>query len=560
MAWKLEIATVNKTSSIESTRTTQIERLLNERARMRFSTVPGYVPARFATVKAYAQDGVTPIFGGVITGRGLADFGIATVNPYYTDAECGDYFTYFDWAYVSLTYTSPVTLETVMNDFVAALPVTYGITVDAAQVTGPTLAPFTWDRKRGSDAVRELSGRTGYVSTISPLKAWKMFIPGTDPAPFTITDGAPHCRSFRWCDSDQTPANSVTGIFGPNGEWESTQYWIADGVATSWVSDLPARLAPAQLLEVNDGVTPYLALVGAFGSGGVAFEWDDATHTLHVGTAPVPAAGVRLSFGPTTAFPSNTGYLAQGPFVITEASGATPVIEVQYRDESILMYGQGLEDVLGRLAQLNQQPREIEVESDEAGWATVAPGQALTVALTARVTGTFVITNTTITLQTDLFWRYGFRAIESATYQGSYLDQWRALTGGSSSGVASASGGGGSASVTVLSSPVYMGGATATAVTNPTTKKLIPNAAEYFAPATFTGRLRVRIRARDAAVGVKAIISDGTTDIATAVVTSQTFTSVNVIVPIVSGHTYRVHLQNTATGDGFCEYAYLEAA
>ena len=551
------VGAFDKTSSIESTRTTQITKTLNERARFQCSARPGYVPARFASGIAYAQNGTTPIFGGVVTGRSTADFGVAEANPFYTDLEWGDFFTYFDWAYVSLTYASPVTLETVMNDIVAALPVSYGITVDAAQVTGPTLAPFTWDRKRASDGARELSDRTNYVGIISPLKAWKMFIPGTDAAPYALTDGTPHCRSFHWRDSDRVPANSVTGIFGPNGEWESTQYWIADGVATSWVTALPARLAPAQLVEVNDGVTPYLATIGAVGSGGVGFEWDEATHTLSLGTNPLPAAGVRLSLGPTAAFPSNTGYLAQGPFVITEASGATPVIEYQYPDESILMYGQGLEDVQGKLAQLDQQPREIDVLSLDAGWE---PGQALTVALTERLTATFIITSVTITLMTDLFWVYQFTATESATYQGSYLDQWRALTGGSSSGVTSVSGGGGSTTVTVLPSPVYMGGASTISVTNPTTKKLIPNAVPYHASATFTGRLRVRIRARDAAVGMKATISDGTIDTSTSVVTNQAFTDVDAVVTITLGEVYRVYLQNTAPGDGFIEYATLEAA
>jgi hypothetical protein len=105
-----------------------------------------------------------------------------------------------------------------------------------------------------------------------------------------------------------------------------------------------------------------------------------------------------------------------------------------------------------------------------------------------------------------------------------------------------------------------MGGASTIAVTNPTTKKLIPNAVEFFATADFTGRLRVRIRARDAAVGIKATISDGTIDVSTSIVTSQTFTAVSVVVTITAGETYRVYLQNNTAGDGFIEYAQLEAA
>lgn len=557
MAWKLTVGGVDKTSSVESTRTTQIERVLNERSRMQFSTRPGYVPARFAEVVAYKQDGVTPLFGGVVTGRGSADFGDPGANPFYTDNECGDFFTYFDWAFVSLSYAADVSLETVMNDIVAALPASFGITVDAAQVTGPLLAAFTWERKRASDAARELSDRTGYVGMMSPLKAWKMFIPGTDPAPFALTDGNPHCRSFHWRDSDRIPANTVTVIAGPSGAALATQRWVADGIATSWVTDIAAADPPPPLVQIDNGVTPYLATVG---TGGM-YEWDTATHTLSLGTDTLPAAGTTIVLGPSLAagdpFETN-GFTASYPFTVTETTGATPAIEFQQAYPDVVTFAQAREIALGLLAQLDQQPREIDVLSVDAGWA---PGQALSVALTARLTASFVITGDTITLTTDLFWVYQFGATESATYQGSYLDQWRALTGGSSSGVSSVSGGGGGGtSIVTALTPVYMGGATATGVTNPTTKKLIPNASEYFAAESFTGRLRVRIRARDAAVGVKAIISDGTTDTATSVVTSQTFTPVNVIVPIIAGHTYRVYLQNTATGDAFCEYAQLEAA
>lgn len=545
MAWRIEIGGVNKTTSIASGRTTQITRMLNERAKMRFSAAPGYVPARFAEVVAYARDGTTPLFGGVVLTRASADFGSPLATPFFTDIDCGDYLTYFDWAYNTLTYIAPVTLETVLNDIVSQLPGSYGITVDATQVTGPTLAPFSWVRKRASDAVRELSDRTGYVALVSPLKALKMFVPGTDPAPFAMTDSATHCRSFHWRDSDRKPANTVTGIFGPTGPQVTEQLWTADGIATSWEVDIQTVLGAWNRGLINEGGTD--RTLSGVGGGGY-YEWDetDGLGTISVGAGATPGAATVLSFV----------YTAQYPFTVTETSGATPVIEDQYADPSIVVYAQGVEDVQGRLAQLDQQPREIDVMSIDGGWA---PGQALSVTVTGRLTADFIITEDTITLKTNEFWEHQFRATESETYQGSYLEQWREMTGGSS-GISTVSGGGGSTVVTVLSSPVYMGGSTATAVTNPTTKKLIPNAAVYVASATFTGRLRVSIRARDGGVGVKAIISDGTTDTATSVVTSTTFTPITAIVAIVSGQTYRVYLENTAAGDGYCEYAMLEAA
>lgn len=545
MAIKCEIATVNKTTSIALNRGVTIERQLNERATAHFTCKPGYLPARFADVKWYDIDGTTAIFGGVVLKRTIDPFKQSGGSePYFTTVDCGDYFTYFDWAYISLAYTVDVALETVMNDIVAALPVAYGITVDAGQVTGPMLAPFSWDRKRASDGVRELSDRSGYVSNVSPLKAWKMFVPGTDAAPFALTDSNAHCETFSWSDSDRIPANHVTVIAGPSAVASATQTWIQAGAATSWVVDIPAAVgaAPPGYVTVN-GV---FRTVGP----GAAYTWNDVTGTLTLGTDPTPTNGWSIVLI----------YNAQFPFAVTATTGATPEIQFQQAYPDVTSYDQAQEIAAGLLAQLNQQPRAADVATRDVGWA---PGQALTVALTARMTASFVLTGLTISLQVKQpapVWVYNFPATESATYQGSYLDQWRALTGGGSSGVSTVSGGGGSTTVTVLSSPVYMGGASTISVTNPTTKKLIPNAVPYVATASFTGRLRVRIRARDAAVGVKAVISDGTIDTSTSVVTSQTFSDVTVIVAITAGQTYRVYLQNNTAGDGFIEYATLEAA
>lgn len=545
MAWKAEVGGFDKTTSLALAEIVSIERRLNERAQARFTTLPGYVPSRFATNALYDVDGTTALFGGVILRRAADPFKRkGGTEPYFTGIESGDYFTYFDWAYISLTYSSPVALETVMNDIVAALPASYGITVDAGQVTGPTLAPFSWDHKRASDAVRELSDRTGYVSLMSALKAWKMFVPGTDAALYALTDAAPHCLAISWVDSDRIPANSVTVICGPSAVASVTKTWIQAGGATSWVTDIPAAVgaAPPGYVTVN-GV---FRTVGP----GAAYTWDETTHTLSLGTDPTPTNGWSIVLV----------YNAQFPFTVQATSGATPVIEFQQQYPDVTDYAQAQEIAAGLLAQLDQQPREISVTSLDSGWA---PGQALTVALTARFTANFIITSVTATLQVLKHterWVYSFRAIENSTYQGSYLDQWRALTGGSSSGISTVSGGGSTATVTVLSSPVYLGGSETQSVTNPTTKARIRNAVPYVAAASFTGRLRVNLKARDAGVGVKAIISDGTTDTETSIVTSQTFTDTSVVVSIVAGQTYWVYVQNNATGDGYVGYAQLEAA
>jgi len=544
MAWKATIGGVDKTTSLALTQPIQISRSLNERATARFVTKPGYVPARFDTVALYDTDGTTALFGGVVLKRSIDPFRQrGGSEPYFTQIECGDYFTYFDWAFVSLTYSSPVSLETVIDDLIAALPVSYGITKDAGQVTGPTLSEFSWVRKRASDAVRELTDRTGYVATLSPLKVFKMFVPGTDAAPFTLTDAGPRCQTFSWQDTDQVPANAVTVFCGPSSGaflYEGTR--TQAGGATSWQFDLLGSTDPWAITV--DGTPKTVTPIG----GGGQYEWDHDTYTLHTGTDGTPANGSVFV----------VTYWVDYPFPVRATSGATPVIEVQRDYPGVLTFPQGAEVAAGLLAQLNQQPREAAVTSLSSGWA---PGQALTVALTARMTASFVLTMVGIALQvlrTTQRWVYEFRAIESSTYAGSYLDGWRILTGGAGG----ASGGGDVVitTVTTAPSPVYMGGSYTQSVTDPSTKKLIQGAVPFVATADFTGRLRVNLKARDAGVGVKATISDGTTDTSTSIVTSQTFTDTSVVVSIVSGHTYWVYIQNNATGDGYVGYAQLEAA
>ena len=71
-----------------------------------------------------------------------------------------------DWDYVSLTYAADLTLQTVLTNLVATMPVDYGFTLDSTDYSGTTLAPFTWTNMRASDALRELStaraGRRGH--------------------------------------------------------------------------------------------------------------------------------------------------------------------------------------------------------------------------------------------------------------------------------------------------------------------------------------------------------------------------------------------------------------
>ena len=86
--------------------------------------------------------------------------------------------TFADWCFTSLAYTVPTLLKDVLTDLVDTHLAQYDITLADDQVDGPSLAAFTWTDKRVSDALRELSGLTGYVVHFTPDKTLEMFEPG----------------------------------------------------------------------------------------------------------------------------------------------------------------------------------------------------------------------------------------------------------------------------------------------------------------------------------------------------------------------------------------------
>lgn len=548
MAWRLTIAGVDRTVQIDRAMTRpSIDRILNERARARFRCTAGLVPGRFTEVAIFAQDGATKLFGGVVTKRAIAGQGDQGAG-FWTDVECGDYFTYFDWAFLSLTYTAPVTTKAVLTDIVAALPPSYGITLDAGQVDGPTLAPFAWDRKRASDAVRELSDRTGLVAVVSPLKALKLFVPGTDAAPFALTPTGRKFTALTWADSDQTPANKVTCLCGPTAVVATTQTWTQAAAATTWTADIPtAPAAPPPGYVTVGGI---FRTVGP----GAAYEWNAATSTLSLGTDGAPANGTVISLV----------HNAQFPFAVTATSGATPVIESQLTYPDVTDYAQGLELAVGLLDQLNQQPRALTIASIDGGWE---PGQALTVALAAArdFDASALITRVGITLQTGAsIWRYSLAATESPTYNGgSYLNQWRQLLGGGSGGGAGVALTGGSGGPTMLlTSPVYLGGDRGASVPmgSPPAYTPVLNYLPFVAASTFTGRVRVDLWARHAGVGVRARLYNVTdsTSVLSSLVTSIAAVETTFVVAIVAGKTYRLDIISDTNGESGYAIGQLE--
>src|SRR5688500_2193103 len=117
--WKTTVSGVDKTRSILTRRPPTITMGLNSRAMSRFLCAPGYIPNRFEEVLHYAQDGVTPIYGGLIIVRDVGGLDGSSHPLTETDVTTTDFSTYMDWAVTSASYASSVLMKTVLADLVA---------------------------------------------------------------------------------------------------------------------------------------------------------------------------------------------------------------------------------------------------------------------------------------------------------------------------------------------------------------------------------------------------------------------------------------------------------
>lgn len=400
----------------------------------------GYTVSKFSVITIYDIDGTTAVFGGVVSQRAteMYEQGVNQYPKYRLD--CIDKMLYTDWAFWYKVYAASKTLKQILTDLVSDKLGAYGISLDAAQDDGDTFAPFTVGSNgqgvKVSDFLRSLGTQCDppRVVQMSPAGALKMVIPGSDTAPFNITDAAPRVLTFDWADTDFTPANKVILTCGPTGTGTPQQLWTKATGETSWEVDiqaLPGGWQQGYVTEVgiaNRTVSPP-------GLGGY-YIWDDTDGRGTLSTAAPPADGTVLAFV----------YTAVYPFTVEATSGASPVIEALYTDEAQLLRGPAQLEANGLLAQLDQSPRTATSLTLERGFA---PNQAMTITLSkhglsgvafvvSQVQAEFTEFKDTVTASAAggnrEMWVYTLTLTQSTVYQGSYLDQARQLLGGGGGG------------------------------------------------------------------------------------------------------------------------------
>lgn len=535
-----------------------VRKSLSGRSEAIFTVTGNYIPDRLDDVVIYKADGTTPAFGGVVLTRRVYPVVSGRTAHYFCEVVCVDHLALAEEVQVSRSYADPVAPEDVLDDLVTDYLTPWGFSFTPV-ATGKLLAPFEWQHVKLADALRRLMEASGLIVRASPTKVLSLFEPGTEPGPWSITDANMHSSTFEWEDPPDLPATRIVARCGPQGVARATQRWIADGVATSWVTDIPA-VGPPALVLVDDGVTPFLATVG----DGAMFEWSATDHapfgTLKVGTYGTPANGVKLVVGPKLAAgdPLETdGFLAAFPFDVVADSGASPPIErvVALPDVISPAEGRAIADRLLAGEQAGVPPaRVLTHEGDD-----FEPGQTLPIAISAfgGINDTFlveavethlrqvngqVLRMTTLTLN------------DSARTRSGPGDEWRGLlTASGSTPSLVLSTGGGSAGTTTVMPWVFLGGSLATAVQVATAGTYVPvaDAVDFVAPATGTVRLRAQIRAAVGGVTVKArLIHVGGSghSAESSGVTGTTAGEVTVVTAVTAGERYRLSVTTDTNG------------
>lgn len=517
----------------------------NERSTLKFSCEPGYEPGLRQEVYYYKQDATTPTFGGVIFTRSLQGISENSDHAIMT-CDCADWGYYLDRILIDGgVLTGTVTLKSALQ-WVLTFLAGHGFTLHASQVDGPShyVEGFQWERKTAAAIFNDLTVWSGgYVRTVSPLKVIRFVQPNlaSPTAPYAINATTKAASRVSWTESSEKYANRVEVKWGGTGTRAKTDAFEIDAGIISdgyYETELPSVPNTGVSATINGSA----ATIGPVGSGS-QLTWDWATHRVTVGTYS-PTLGDDLTITYTAQYPGTTIVTGSGSPTLT----LPPVVKDDIVDAATaLAYANGL------LAMHNQDVREFEIDVTDEG---LQPGQVLSIDLANRssVGMTAGITSVAETPGPGTYWRYLVRAI-SGVHQGSPLDFWRGLGGGSASvsgpPIVTYTGGPNPATGSGIEP---LGGATDQAVIPGSGTYLrVINAVPFVASRTCTGVIRVEMWARGSGVSVTARLRDLTTP-ATAgtssAVTSQTPTLVSFTAPIVEGRRYELQVTSNTAGAG----------
>jgi hypothetical protein len=502
----------------------------------------------------YTKDS-TRLFGGLIdvpAERGLSPYGGTRI---VNTVSAVDFNAYADRRYVTETIpagTLKAALQ-VLDNYLA----TYGVTLDAGQVNGPTLQQLIYNYKLLRECLDELSVMTGYVWEIDYNKILRMTLPGGTAAPFDVvpaSDPSTVRGDITVSTERQEYANRIILRAGPRAPEDFVAGWHGNGVA--------------------DTFTMYFHILQHYG-----FVWVDTPAPEHPETLGAAGSGAQWIFteGTPQTMTRAAGALANGALVLLRALTDFPVT-VQ-ADDAAEQASQGLwetvvevpamyvEDAAQALADgyLERTVTAFKVVEYLTPREGILPGQVQTITVPDRnLSGQFLITDVEINDTADHEFLRRVRAVGGTTIPGSWRDLYREWSGSSGTSAAASATFTTPSSGPLLGGPAYLGGARNTSVApSPAAWTPVPDYVPFTATTSFGGRVRAQIFTRNAGVTVTARLFNVTDAVAVATssgVTSQTATEVTFLVSITEGKTYRLEVLSSSSGEGVFGIGVLESA
>jgi hypothetical protein len=460
------------------------------------------------------------------------------------------------------------TLKEIFSDLVTKyLTANYGITLDAGMAAGPILDPVVIAGEFMESAMTRLTEATTTIKRVLPTKVLEVFALGTKTASFNL-DGSNTSAPIQWQRSRRQFANRVIVFIGGTQKLVRTEVFASTGAAHDYVTRYPASA------DIND-LWPNLLIVNGINQGPVAWKddvsfawyWDPVTHKLvNKGTGYNPAAGALITVTYTAQYPAQAK-AENATDVQAPPTGRGPwEVRRNAPQYTELEQGQTLANQLLAALFFTASPRELQTAS-AAGYAL--PGDVLTLTFPDRlVSGTWAVESVSWSLWNRSIFYYEYAFTEGTSLQATWLDDVKTLTSPSTVTPDAPLIGAGGTSVpapAVIASPVYLGGERTRSIALAAAAWMeIPNFVPFIATATFAGRIRCGIWARNAGVTVTARLWDATASVAamtTSGVTSQVEVEVLASGTITAGHRYRLQILSSANNEGvYCGFGQLEGA
>jgi hypothetical protein len=430
--WRAMIGARDVTELIWQSPGVSIQWRLSERTMATLTTVPEAgvlsVPERMDEVVVYAQDGVTPIFGGFVLRRAVSRVGVDLVTAQLT---CAGFFAYLDQVAFTGSYSGSTDLLDVLADVVAAAT-DYYLVVHPDQATlGTVTYAFSWSAARATDVLRDLCSMAGtamsasFHVSVDPYKQVQIEECGAAECAWRVENATPHCVDLGWEDSEQLPYNKVILTCGPaTTRVEGPQSWtgadaVVAGTVKSFYTTYPASAAGELWPNVvaNSGLGPsgpaYFGLADPLVAD--AWYWDYANHRLVIDDVTD-----QILDGDVI---SILGYTAQLPFEVSADAAETPVRTLRETRTDVTDYGLGQALAAQRLVEVQAEAasKRVTVVSQEEGMAI---GRSLFVTYGALGLAVEAMLDTvSLNLITDTLWEWtGSGATSPTAMPGPWVD------------------------------------------------------------------------------------------------------------------------------------------